>query len=83
MSKIIIIKHASGEYKIPVDETEFENLKKVIIKCIQNRMDALVFQYGSGNEQHFPAELLRNSVITFETDHGVVSSSGIEAEWNE
>lgn len=42
------------------------NLKKGIEECIKGKVPAIVFYDGSGNEQHFPADVLRSSVITFE-----------------
>ncbi|MCF2220958.1 hypothetical protein H9Q08_16865 [Chryseobacterium sp. PS-8] len=66
MSKTIIIKHVTGDYKLPIMDQYFDKFKKGIEECIKGKVPAIVFYDGSGNEQHFPADVLRSSVITFE-----------------
>lgn len=66
MPKTIIIKHVSGVYKLPVKDEFFNSLKIGIRDCIVGKIPFVVYIDSTGNESHFPATLLQNSVITYE-----------------
>lgn len=66
MSKTVIIKHVTGEYKLPIADQYFNDFKRAIQECIKRNVPAVVYTDITGNEQHFPSDVLQNSVITFE-----------------
>lgn len=62
--RVISIQHVSGVYKIEVSEEEFERVRSGIMSCVKGELNCFGNRDDNGNETFYPAELIRNSVIT-------------------
>ncbi|WP_223559599.1 hypothetical protein [Chryseobacterium lathyri] len=66
---IITIRHASGNFKLNVASEKLEEIKEHIMFCISGKQDAFTNKDLKGNEQIYPAEVLKNSIISIEIDN--------------
>lgn len=62
----INIRHASGVYTLQVKSKEFDTVHKKITGIIKGKNKQFVHSSRDGAMQVFPAEMLRQSVVTFE-----------------
>lgn len=67
-NKVVTIKHITGTYELKVTTDELTEVRRKIVNCISGNMYAFSDDKTTGKEIIYPADLLRNSVITIEDE---------------
>jgi len=62
----IVIYHASGAHTLDIPSDKFEGVYERINDCVKGKKKSFVSKNADGSTTVFPAELLRNSVITLD-----------------
>ncbi|WP_288447920.1 glyceraldehyde-3-phosphate dehydrogenase [uncultured Chryseobacterium sp.] len=65
-SKIVRIKHVTGIYKLDIEDGKIEDMKEHIDLCLKAEQTGIIVTAENGDTFYYPAELLRNSVISIE-----------------
>ncbi|SHG12844.1 glyceraldehyde-3-phosphate dehydrogenase [Chryseobacterium vrystaatense] len=65
-AKIVRIKHVTGIYKLDIEDGKIEDMKEHIDLCLKGEQTGIIITAENGDTIYYPAELLRNSVISIE-----------------
>jgi len=65
-TKIVRIKHVTGNYKLDIEDGKVEDMKTHIDLCLKAMQTGIIITAENGDTIYYPAELLRNSVISIE-----------------
>ncbi|SEM29153.1 hypothetical protein SAMN05421856_102229 [Chryseobacterium taichungense] len=71
-NKIIVIKHFTGEYHLPVEPGKLQEMQQQIDRCLNDEQPAIVVKSANGDQHIYPTDLLKNSYIKIvdEPDNG-------------